>query len=732
MEMDGSTTTSTDPPHRKTTTFTIAADNERASDEGDQQSQEPHHNQGHLRQQHSYGDYDSEGNTHENGQSSDLIFKKKDLSRSRTQSFQSVLSTASLKSLKQQVTGNTTTLANNPSSNNRNSSLIPSNNTNNTKNFQSFIQAPVLSSVSNLKNDDFIEIGQQLPFNDNKSAASHSGSDKSDQDTIIQQQKLTLNALKKLSLSPMLISNNDQNLPQRLARKPSQKKVEAGSNNNNKLKAPEPYKPAEVDLSSFASLTRQPKLAQVADNKELQKSQPVANDSKKTLPKLEEDHQAENVNKTQNDHQADLRSQQSGNTQKHQQDQELRQHQQQNSQLSQHVQPQHQSIPQSQNQQQQSKVPAAVIPPQSMNTRRQSNNIPAHGSNQLSYVLNFQLHNQPPPSTNQHAINQYKLAQIAQHQQQFPQQPPQTYSQQHQSPSQHQQYPQTPGQQSAQTSKVSKQLQQIKGLRSPMYVPAVLRMTVNGLSPTSSNISSSITSNASSPGEGEVNSPKQNLEHNLNNLQHQNDLEPKSSTASIRSFDSGISVESGTSNKLNGKTSFLGSSKNYYDDVLRAPPTRKHWVKDEVVFKCSIPKCPKVFNFFERRHHCRKCGGIYCKEHTSHYLYINHLAQFTTGGRGTLSKVCDNCISEYNQFIQNEFGVSISNSSQRSTPNLSFRSRRKSAMNSLLVVFLLTGAGAPSSTLVTKYRIGSHIGRKDRVLTDNINEKDGAENIYNE
>lgn len=99
--------------------------------------------------------------------------------------------------------------------------------------------------------------------------------------------------------------------------------------------------------------------------------------------------------------------------------------------------------------------------------------------------------------------------------------------------------------------------------------------------------------------------------------------------------------------------------------VLKSAPTRKHWLKDETVLECGIPLCGKQFNFFERRHHCRKCGGIYCKEHTSHYLYINHLAQFTTGGRGTLSKVCDLCIAEYNDFIQHEFGVNIAHSTSQ-------------------------------------------------------------------
>ncbi|GEQ69220.1 hypothetical protein JCM33374_g2891 [Metschnikowia sp. JCM 33374] len=51
--------------------------------------------------------------------------------------------------------------------------------------------------------------------------------------------------------------------------------------------------------------------------------------------------------------------------------------------------------------------------------------------------------------------------------------------------------------------------------------------------------------------------------------------------------------------------------------------------------------------------------------HTSHYLYINHLAQFTTGGRGTLSRVCDNCIQEYNEFMKHEFGVTCQKPSSR-------------------------------------------------------------------
>ncbi|CAN3363456.1 hypothetical protein DICA2_E11606 [Diutina catenulata] len=166
-------------------------------------------------------------------------------------------------------------------------------------------------------------------------------------------------------------------------------------------------------------------------------------------------------------------------------------------------------------------------------------------------------------------------------------------------------------------------LQQINGLRSPMYVPAVLRVTQNTLAP-----------------------------------QHEDGAVPP-----VRGASSPQSFESSPEPSLKGtppSTTPLSSSASVkgYDDIMRAPPTRKHWLRDETVDKCMISSCPRVFNFFERRHHCRKCGGIFCKEHTSHLLYINHLAQFTTGGRGTLSKVCDRCIDEYSEFIQAEFGPS--------------------------------------------------------------------------
>ena len=568
--------------------------------------------------------------------SSDLSFKKKDV-KSRTQSFQSVLSTASMKSLKQQVANS------NPIQPlNRNDSIISNNNTSmimngsNSKNFQSFIQAPVLSSISNLKNGDNIEIGQQLPFNDNKtktrspSPETHyeeSNTNSYEDDTMIQQQKLTLNALKKLSLSPMPIINSDDHIIKRpVSRKNSVKNVDT---------AQEPYQPAEVDLSSFASLTRQPKIigsenegTRTTEDKQTEKmsgapekmsgapekmsgtlsSSSSAIQRKMSLPRLPEGERVDNPltsSQTQQKYHTDERHLQNIGAQKSL------------SQLSSH------------NQSNQQKVPRAVMASQDMNSRRISSNVASSQS----------YHHSHTPMGLQNSQSHLQNAQ-----------------------SQQQQYQQT-------RQKSSKQLQQIKGLRSPMYVPAVLRKTMNGMSPTSSQTSSNCPSQPGSPNEipttPNVSSGHGNENH-LNPFRLSPENDRSSSRASIKSTDSAMSMDSTSSNKnsISAKTNFLGSSKKY-GEVLKSAPTRKHWLKDETVLECGIPSCGKQFNFFERRHHCRKCGGIYCKEHTSHYLYINHLAQFTTGGRGTLSKVCDLCIAEYNDFIQHEFGVNIAHSTSQ-------------------------------------------------------------------
>ncbi|KAL6452523.1 PIB2 Glutamine sensor PIB2 [Candida maltosa Xu316] len=536
---------------------------------------------------------------------SDLLFTKKDLSKSRTQSFQSVLSTASLKSLKQQALTNP--IISNPNQSNTNNAPTMNRNSS-TLSTHNLMRTPVLSSIQ--KPEDDYEIGQQQPFDDKSSRAKENA--ENDDDGLIQQRNLTLNALKKLNMSPRPVLNPDD-------------VIASVKDDDRSQTVQEPYQPAEVDLSSFASLTRQPKSyhkfpsPETAHSKKLMKESAVKSES--NLTQYHQDIQQHQLSAIQRQLQPEkFNSSPTGIRSKPQLP--LVQPPVQTSNHHHHILQQQQQQQHQQQLHQQSSVPAAVVPPTDFSARRKPSN-PA-------------------------------LAKIPQSQQQIQHQPilaAGTASTTPGSPSQNQLY----------HPRSAKHLQQIKGLRNPMYVPAVLRMTQNGLSTPNRSLSNS-------PDFSNTTSPNEPYQSHLQDFVKRDNNCQNSSSASVRSTDSAISVDSITSSmsghlgSLTGFLSFNNHSNNNYDFVSRAAPTRRHWVKDDTVFKCGIPSCPKVFNFFERRHHCRKCGGIFCKQHTSHSLYINYLAQFTTGGRGTLSKVCDNCIEEYNEFIAKEFGVNIQTS----------------------------------------------------------------------
>ena len=54
------------------------------------------------------------------------------------------------------------------------------------------------------------------------------------------------------------------------------------------------------------------------------------------------------------------------------------------------------------------------------------------------------------------------------------------------------------------------------------------------------------------------------------------------------------------------------------------------WVNDSEYNKCS--KCNKYFHLFRRKHHCRKCGCIFCYECLDNVVYY-----------GLKTKICNIC-----------------------------------------------------------------------------------------
>ena len=58
-------------------------------------------------------------------------------------------------------------------------------------------------------------------------------------------------------------------------------------------------------------------------------------------------------------------------------------------------------------------------------------------------------------------------------------------------------------------------------------------------------------------------------------------------------------------------------TKNY----LKSLNTENIWIDDNSVSKCH--NCRDSFSLFNRRHHCRLCGKIYCYTCSNFHVYTN-------------------------------------------------------------------------------------------------------------
>lgn len=50
--------------------------------------------------------------------------------------------------------------------------------------------------------------------------------------------------------------------------------------------------------------------------------------------------------------------------------------------------------------------------------------------------------------------------------------------------------------------------------------------------------------------------------------------------------------------------------------------------------------CGEAFGIFNRKHHCRNCGGAFCADHSDKAIVLPHL------NYEDHVRVCDNCIVE--------------------------------------------------------------------------------------
>ncbi|KAI2637297.1 FYVE zinc finger protein [Xylaria nigripes] len=83
--------------------------------------------------------------------------------------------------------------------------------------------------------------------------------------------------------------------------------------------------------------------------------------------------------------------------------------------------------------------------------------------------------------------------------------------------------------------------------------------------------------------------------------------------------------------------------------VPTAPPTRHHWKPDPEATICDEPACLRNFNYWTRRHHCRRCGNIFCDLHSNFGVPLDQDANYNP--RGNMSRACAHCYSEFQSWL---------------------------------------------------------------------------------
>jgi hypothetical protein len=76
------------------------------------------------------------------------------------------------------------------------------------------------------------------------------------------------------------------------------------------------------------------------------------------------------------------------------------------------------------------------------------------------------------------------------------------------------------------------------------------------------------------------------------------------------------------------------------------------WKADNEANACENEKCKKQFTFVRRKHHCRRCGGIFCDACTTKRKTLkNPLTENGPAAGSLVSRVCDACAFEAEKIV---------------------------------------------------------------------------------
>ncbi|KAL7275254.1 Zn finger protein [Rhizina undulata] len=145
---------------------------------------------------------------------------------------------------------------------------------------------------------------------------------------------------------------------------------------------------------------------------------------------------------------------------------------------------------------------------------------------------------------------------------------------------------------------------------------------------------------------------------------------------------------------------------------VTGPPDRGHWKPDAEAPVCDAPMCVRNFSLVTRRHHCRRCGNVFCAQHTPHYLPLNQNAKFHP--QGLPSRACDSCYNDYHRMLTAKRTDSLSSNSSSSSTISNGNHMPSSPIVNMGSRGVNAGGRGPMSDAELGTKMGSYVGSVPR------------------